>query len=103
MSEPAPGMGQLMHLLGKLEGMMTAVLQRVDGIEKDVAKAEADTTTRLNNHADRIGNLEKTHAKAEGGLKVGTIAVTVAWTLILAGGGLVAWIVASGIHITNVP
>lgn len=96
---PIEGMNSVVHFLGKMEGMLSSVLQRMDGIENN-HKHEIDRVTeRMNNHGDRIKDLENHKASREGEQNGRRTTIGLVITCILLAAGFFVWFFSNGLQV----
>ena len=92
-------LGEILHALGKMEGMLSAMFSRMDGIESKHAQEMDNTKTRLNNHSERIKNLETNQARSSGEVNGRRMILGMVVTILLLAGGIAAWWFMNGLSI----
>lgn len=87
----------MMHMLGEVKGLLTALLGRMDGLEQRMRIDMDAVNKRLDDVSTRVSTLEATNHRTAGMATAARIVVPAVWGLVLSFGGVVLWLMSHGL------
>lgn len=91
--------GSILIHLGKMEGMLLSVLSSVEGIKSDHKNDIDNIRDRMNNHGERLKDLENYQATHRGEQNGRRMTIGLVATCILLAAGLFSWFLSNGLNL----